>query len=75
MEFHGRYSLPAEPEAVWTALHDPDVLAAYRARRYATSYKIADKWPEDLWAGLGKDFALLSDPGLTPVPDAPPRSR
>ena len=28
MEFHGRYSLPATPEAVWTALHDPDVLAA-----------------------------------------------
>jgi hypothetical protein len=36
------------------------VLASYHARRFATGYKILDKWPEDLWAGLGKDFALLS---------------
>jgi uncharacterized protein len=28
MEFTGRYSIPAPPEAVWTALHDPAVLAA-----------------------------------------------
>ena len=38
----------------------PDVLADYRARRYANAYKILDKWPEDLWSGLGQDFALLS---------------
>jgi hypothetical protein len=38
----------------------PGVLAAYRARRYATGYKVLEKWPEDLWAGLGKDFSLLS---------------
>jgi hypothetical protein len=37
-----------------------DVLASYRARRYATGYKILDKWPEEIWTGLGKDFALLS---------------
>jgi len=37
-----------------------DVVAEYRARRYATAYKILDKWPEALWTGLGKDFALLS---------------
>ncbi len=38
----------------------PDVLADYRARRYANAYKLLDKWPEDLWTGLGQDFALLS---------------
>ncbi|HVU52904.1 MAG TPA: fused MFS/spermidine synthase, partial [Polyangia bacterium] len=37
-----------------------DVLAEVGARRYATAYKILDKWPEPLWAGLGQDFALLS---------------
>jgi hypothetical protein len=37
-----------------------DVLADVGARRYATAYKILDKWPEPLWAGLGQDFALLS---------------
>jgi spermidine synthase len=37
-----------------------DVLADYKSRRYATAYKILDKWPEPLWAGLGQDFALLS---------------
>jgi hypothetical protein len=38
----------------------PEVIAEFRARRYVTAYKILDKWPEDLWSGLGKDFALLS---------------
>jgi spermidine synthase len=38
----------------------PDVLAAYRARRYATGYKILEKWPEEIWSGLGQDFALLT---------------
>jgi len=38
----------------------PDVIAAYRARRYATGYKVLDKWPEEIWTGLGQDFALLS---------------
>jgi spermidine synthase len=37
----------------------PDVLAAFGARRYATAYKILEKWPEPLWTGLGQDFALL----------------
>lgn len=37
-----------------------EVLAEYRVRRYATAYKILDRWPEALWTGLGKDFALLS---------------
>jgi spermidine synthase len=37
----------------------PDVLAAVNARRYATAYKILEKWPESLWTGLGKDFSLL----------------
>src|SRR5262249_39655658 len=36
------------------------VLAEYRVRRFATAYKILDRWPEALWTGLGKDFALLS---------------
>ncbi len=53
--------MSSHPELVGKLKEEyPDVLAAYRARRYATSYKIVDKWPEDLWAGLGKDFALLS---------------
>jgi tetratricopeptide (TPR) repeat protein len=37
----------------------PVVLAAYRARRYATGYKILEKWPEEIWTGLGQDFSLL----------------
>ena len=28
MDFRGRYSIPARPDMVWTALHDPEVLAA-----------------------------------------------
>jgi hypothetical protein len=28
MEFKGKYSIPATPDEVWRALHDPDVLAA-----------------------------------------------
>jgi spermidine synthase len=36
------------------------VLAQVRDRRYATAYKILEKWPEPLWTGLGQDFALLS---------------
>jgi len=51
----------AHPEYV-TRVADEyrDVLADVGARRYATAYKILDKWPEPLWAGLGQDFALLS---------------
>jgi spermidine synthase len=51
----------AHPEYV-TRVTDEyrDVLANVGARRYATSYKILDKWPEALWSGLGEDFALLS---------------
>jgi spermidine synthase len=55
------YLAPNHPDLVAKLKEEyPDVLAAYRARRYATGYKILDKWPEDLWAGLGKDFSLLS---------------
>ncbi len=38
----------------------PDVLAERRGRRYATAYKILEKWPEAMWTGLGQDFSLLS---------------
>jgi spermidine synthase len=38
----------------------PEVLAHYRSRRYVTGYKVLEAWPEDLWAGLGKDFSLLT---------------
>jgi spermidine synthase len=37
-----------------------EVVAEVRDRRYATAYKLLDKWPEPLWTGLGQDFALLS---------------
>jgi spermidine synthase len=37
-----------------------EVAAEVAARRYATAYKVLDKWPEPLWTGLGKDFALVS---------------
>ncbi|MDB4979889.1 MAG: hypothetical protein JWM82_641 [Myxococcales bacterium] len=37
-----------------------EVLAEVAERRFATAYKILDKWPEELWVGLGQDFALLS---------------
>jgi spermidine synthase len=37
-----------------------EVIAEYRDRRYATAYKILEKWPEEIWTGLGQDFALLS---------------
>src|SRR5262252_2101271 len=38
----------------------PEVLAHYRSHRYVTGYKVLEAWPEDLWAGLGKDFSLLT---------------
>jgi spermidine synthase len=51
----------AHPEYVErVAAEYPEVIAEYKARRYATAYKILDKWPEQLWSGLGKDYALLS---------------
>jgi carbon monoxide dehydrogenase subunit G len=28
MDFKGKYSIPARPAAVWTALHEPEMLAA-----------------------------------------------
>lgn len=37
-----------------------EVIAEYRDRRYVTAYKILEKWPEEIWTGLGQDFALLS---------------
>ncbi|HEX2658281.1 MAG TPA: fused MFS/spermidine synthase [Polyangia bacterium] len=51
-------SKPAKDAALVTEQY-PDVLAAYEGRRYATAYKILDKWPEALWTGLGQDFSLL----------------
>ena len=52
----------ARPELVASAKPSeyPEVLAALGARRYVTGYKVLEKWPEDLWAGLGKDFSLLT---------------
>jgi len=38
----------------------PEVLAHYNSHRYVTGYKVLEAWPEDLWAGLGKDFSLLT---------------
>ena len=38
----------------------PQILAAISARRYATAYDVLGRWPEALWTGLGKDFALVS---------------
>jgi hypothetical protein len=38
----------------------PQIIAAVGARRYATAYEILNKWPEPLWTGMGKDYALLS---------------
>ncbi len=37
-----------------------EVEALVRGRRYATAYKIIEKWPEHIWEKLGQDFALLS---------------
>jgi spermidine synthase len=51
----------AHPEYVTRVAEEyRDVLADVGARRYATAYKLLDKWPEALWTGLGQDFALLS---------------
>src|SRR5450432_4613410 len=50
----------AHPEYVAQVKEEyPDVLAAYRARRYATGYKAIERWPEEIWTGLGQDFSLL----------------
>jgi spermidine synthase len=38
----------------------PQIMAAVAARRYATAYEILNRWPEPLWTGMGKDYALLS---------------
>jgi spermidine synthase len=51
----------AHPEYVTRVAEEyRDVLADTSGRRYATAYKVLDKWPEPLWTGLGQDFALLS---------------
>jgi spermidine synthase len=55
------YLAQSHPELVAKAKAEyPEVLAHYRARRYVTGYKVLEAWPEDLWAGLGKDFSLLT---------------
>jgi len=38
----------------------PEVIAHYRSHRFVTGYKVLEAWPEDLWAGLGKDFSMLT---------------
>jgi spermidine synthase len=51
----------AQPAMVERAASEyPQIVAAVAARRYATAYEILNKWPEPLWTGLGKDFAMLS---------------
>jgi spermidine synthase len=55
------YLAGAHPELVAKVKAEyPEVLAHYHARRYVTGYKVLEGWPEDLWAGLGKDFSLLT---------------
>jgi spermidine synthase len=55
------YLAGAHPELIAKVKEEyPEVLAHYRARRYVTGYKVLEAWPEDLWAGLGKDFSLLT---------------
>ena len=55
------YLAGTHPELVAKVKEEyPEVLAHYRARRYVTGYKVLEAWPEDLWAGLGKDFSLLT---------------
>jgi hypothetical protein len=49
---------PAKDAALMAEQY-PDVKAAFEAQRYATAYKILEKWPESLWTGLGADFSLL----------------
>jgi len=51
----------ARPELVERVKTEyPQIMAAVGARRYATAYEILNKWPEPLWTGMGKDYALLS---------------
>jgi outer membrane protein assembly factor BamD (BamD/ComL family) len=51
----------AHPEYVETVKQEyREVIAEYHDRRYVTAYKILEKWPEEIWTGLGQDFALLS---------------
>jgi len=55
------YLADAHPDLVAKLKEEyPEVLAHYHARRYVTGYKVLEAWPEDLWAGLGKDFSLLT---------------
>jgi spermidine synthase len=55
------YLVEKHPELVAKVKEEyPEVLAHYRARRFVTGYKVLEAWPEDLWAGLGKDFSLLT---------------
>jgi len=55
------YLADSHPELIGRVTSEyPEVLAHFRARRYVTGYKVLEGWPEDLWAGLGKDFSLLT---------------
>jgi spermidine synthase len=55
------YLADAHPDLVKRVKEEyPEVIAHYNAHRYVTGYKVLEAWPEDLWAGLGKDFSLLT---------------
>lgn len=51
--------LPAGWDADRVAVEFTEADAHVGARRFANAYKLLEKWPEELWTGLGKDFALL----------------
>jgi spermidine synthase len=37
-----------------------EVEALVRVNKYATAFKVVEKWPESTWGKLGKDFSLVS---------------
>jgi spermidine synthase len=37
-----------------------ELAALYRARRFASAYKVLEAWPESVWGKLGADTTLLS---------------
>ncbi len=61
----GDLTPPIVPPSVADALADrvareyTEIDLLVKERRFATAYKILEKWPEELWSGLGQDFALL----------------
>ena len=59
-------AIPAKVAAAQPALVErvaseyPQIRAAMTNHRYATAYDLLSRWPESLWTGLGKDFALVT---------------